>query len=93
MARVIFPSSTSTSEDREVLESLGLLKRSSRLFISKGITYRLLVTVTSGTIAARINGITIHAVYNILVNSSRVVSNDGSARIGASSPTSLRVDG
>jgi len=36
------------------------------LFASKGISHRLLVTVTSGTAAARINGITIHLACNFL---------------------------
>ncbi|PVH91040.1 hypothetical protein DM02DRAFT_546587, partial [Periconia macrospinosa] len=31
------------------------------LFSSKGMRHRLLVTATSGTAAARINGITIHS--------------------------------
>ena len=34
------------------------------LFASKGMSHRLLVTATSGTAAARINGITIHSACN-----------------------------
>ena len=42
---------------------------------------------------ARINGITIHAACNISVDSSRAVFKGGSAQMGASSSTRLRVDG
>jgi hypothetical protein len=34
------------------------------LFASKGLSHRLLITATSGTAAARINGITIHSACN-----------------------------
>src|SRR6266480_690954 len=63
------------------------------LFESKGMQHRLLVTATSGTAAARINGIMIHAVCNFSVDSSRTVSNSGSAQISAPPSTSLHVDG
>jgi hypothetical protein len=64
------------------------------LFASKGMSHRLLVTATSGTAAARINGITIHAACSVSVDSSRTASNSSSGQSGAplSSP-SLRVDG
>ncbi|KAI5455814.1 hypothetical protein BGZ63DRAFT_337870, partial [Mariannaea sp. PMI_226] len=36
-----------------------------KLFASKDIAHHMLVTATSGTAAARINGITIHSVCSI----------------------------
>ncbi|PVH90314.1 hypothetical protein DM02DRAFT_496337, partial [Periconia macrospinosa] len=63
------------------------------LFSSKGMRHRLLVTATSGTAAARINGITIHSACNFSVDTSRTASNSGSAQFGAAGSTGLRVDG
>jgi hypothetical protein len=64
------------------------------MFESKGMLHRLLVTATSGTAAARINGITIHAACNVSVDASRTAFSRGSADgQGLSSSTSLRVDG
>jgi hypothetical protein len=64
------------------------------LFASKGMLHRLLVTATSGTAAARINGMTIHAACSVSVDSSRTASNNGAGQVGAPfSSTSLRVDG
>jgi hypothetical protein len=50
------------------------------LFASKGMLHRLLVAATSGTAAARANGVTIHAACNGSVDSSRTASNSGSAQ-------------
>jgi len=55
--------------------------------------HRLLVTATSGTAAASINGITIHSACNFSVDTSRTTSNSGSAQFGVPASTSLRVDG
>jgi PIF1-like helicase len=63
------------------------------LFTSKGMVHRLLVTATSGTAAARVNGMTIHAACNISVDSSRIASKSSSAQTQAHSSTNLRVDG
>jgi hypothetical protein len=56
------------------------------LFASKGIRHRLLVTATSGTAAASINGITIHSACNFSVDTSRTT-------FTAAASTVLRVDG
>ena len=43
-----------------------------KLFTNKEVLYRLLITATLGTTAAKINGVTIHSVYNLLKNTSQV---------------------
>ncbi len=65
------------------------------VFAGKSMLHRLLVTATSGTAAARINGITIHAACNVSVDASRTTgSSSRSTRDpGPSSSASLRVDG
>jgi hypothetical protein len=64
------------------------------LFASKGMSHRLLVTATSGTAAARINGITIHAACNVSVDATRAACSSGSAQgHGSSSSMGLRIDG
>ena len=40
------------------------------LFISKGVSHRLLVMATSGTAATKINGVTIHSACNLSKNTS-----------------------
>ena len=42
------------------------------LFINKGVLHRLLVMATSGTVAAKINGVTIYLACNLSKNTSRV---------------------
>ena len=44
------------------------------LFVSKGVLHRLLVTVTLGTAAAKINGVIIYSAYNLSKNTSQVGS-------------------
>jgi hypothetical protein len=63
------------------------------LFGVKGMAHRLLVTATSGTAAARINGITIHAACNVSVDSSSTAPKSGSTEKPVLSSRSLRVDG
>jgi hypothetical protein len=64
------------------------------LFASKGMLHRLLMTATSGTAAARINGMTIHTACRVSVDSSRTASNSSASQVEAPfSSTSLRVDG
>jgi len=65
------------------------------LFASKGISNRLLVTATSGTAAARINGITIHSACNFSKDASRMaVGRDAvSDGIGSCTPADRYVDG
>ena len=63
------------------------------LFVSKGIPHRLLVTATSGTAAAKINGITIHSACHFSKDSSRVHSYKDVDGFAASSSANLRVDG
>lgn len=60
-----------------------------KLFAGRGIAHRLLVTATSGTAAARINGITIHSACKF---SKDVRSNRSLDRITFGS-TQLRIDG
>jgi hypothetical protein len=66
----------------------------AELFASKGISHRLLVTATSGTAAANIDGITIHSACGFSKDTAprggRGSDVDGFA---ASSSASLRVDG
>ncbi|OWT42276.1 PIF1 protein [Pochonia chlamydosporia 170] len=63
------------------------------LFASKGISHRLLVTATSGTAAAQINGITIHSACNLskgILRTSLYTHVDG---IRSSSSGDLYIDG
>ena len=64
-----------------------------KLFAGKGIPHRLLVTATSGTAAARINGVTIHSACNFSKDGSRIHSYKNADGFVASSLTGLRVDG
>ena len=66
-----------------------IIEAIAELFASKGIPHRLLVTATSGTAAAKINGITIHSACKFSKDGS-YKSVDGSV---ASSSAVLRVDG
>ena len=64
------------------------------VFARKAMLHRLLVTATSGTAAARINGITIHAACNVSVDTSRPAPSSAPAHNhNPSSSTRLRVDG
>ncbi|KAG7403652.1 ATP-dependent DNA helicase PIF1 [Fusarium oxysporum f. sp. rapae] len=65
------------------------------LFASKRISNRLLVTATSGTAAARINGITIHSACNFSKDTSRMAGGrgTGSDGIGSYTPADRYVDG
>jgi hypothetical protein len=63
------------------------------LFASKGMLHRLLVTGTSGTAAAGVNGITIHSACNVSVGSTHTAYSNGSVQIQAPPSTGLRVDG
>jgi hypothetical protein len=63
------------------------------LFASKGMLHRLLVTGTSGTAAAGINGITIHSACNVSVDRSRTALNSGPGQIQGPHSTPLCVDG
>jgi hypothetical protein len=65
------------------------------LFAGKGISNRLLVTATSGTAAARINGITIHSACNFSKDASRVSArrDKGANEIGSSSSSARYVNG
>ncbi|KAL9561046.1 hypothetical protein ACKAV7_014787 [Fusarium commune] len=72
-----------------------VIKALVELFASKGISNRLLVTATSGTAAARINGITIHSACNFSKDASRMaVGRDAvSDGIGSCTPADRYVDG
>jgi hypothetical protein len=65
------------------------------LFASKGASKRLLVTATSGTAAARINGITIHSACSFSKDASRMaVGRDGNIdRVRSSIPSGRYVNG
>jgi hypothetical protein len=65
------------------------------LFASKEISNRLLVTATSGTAAARINGITIHSACNFSKDASRMALGRGAVSdgIGSCTPADRYVDG
>ncbi|KAL5583752.1 hypothetical protein FOVSG1_015103 [Fusarium oxysporum f. sp. vasinfectum] len=65
------------------------------LFASKRISNRLLVTATSGTAAARINGITIHSACNFSKDTSRMAGGRGAGSdgIGSYTPADRYVDG
>ena len=45
-----------------------------KLFINKRVLHYLLITVTLGTVAIKINKVTIYLVYNLLKNTSQVGS-------------------
>lgn len=70
-----------------------IIEAITELFASKGISHRLLVTATSGTAAARINGITIHSACNFSKGLSRVGSCKDVDGFNPPSSASLRVDG
>jgi hypothetical protein len=65
------------------------------LFARKGASHRVLVTATSGTAAANINGITIHSACNFSKDTSRVGYSTSKNIDGFSSSgsTGLRIDG
>jgi hypothetical protein len=63
------------------------------LFASKGISHRLLVTATSGTAAARINGITIHSACGFSKDASRMGSRKDIDEVGASNTANLYING
>jgi len=65
----------------------------AKLFVSKGIPQRLLVTATSGTAAAKINGVTIHSACNFSKEGSQVHSYKNVDGFEPSRSTGLRVDG
>src|SRR2546429_2216526 len=71
-----------------------IIEAIAELFASKGISHRLLVTATSGTAAAKINGITIHSACNFSKNTSRVGSHNKNVDgFVPSSSAGLRIDG
>jgi hypothetical protein len=70
-----------------IIEALG------ELFARKGISHRLLVTATSGTAAARINGITIHSACGFSKDSSRMGSNKDIDGVRESNTSNLYIDG
>jgi hypothetical protein len=65
------------------------------LFAGKGISNRLLVTATSGTAAARINGITIHSACSFSKDASRMSAgrDKGVGGIGPSNSSNRYVNG
>src|SRR5437667_12327759 len=63
------------------------------LFTSKGISHHLLVTATSGTVAAKINGVTIHSACNLSKDTSRVGSGKDVDGFNSSRSAGLHVDG
>ena len=70
-----------------------IIEAIAELFASKEILHRLLVTATSGTAAARINGITIHSACNFSKDISRAGSNKKTDRIRPSGSADLYIDG
>lgn len=70
-----------------------IIEAIAKLFVSKGIPHRLLVTATSGTAAARINGVTIHSACKFSKDGSGVHSYKNVDGFVASSSAGLRVDG
>ena len=70
-----------------------IIEAIAELFASKGIPHRLLVTATSGTAAAKINGVTIHSACNFSRGDSSIRSYKNVDGFVASSSTGLRVDG
>jgi hypothetical protein len=75
------------STKSRIIEALG------ELFARKGISHRLLVTATSGTAAARINGITIHSACGFSKDSSRMGSNKDIDGVRESNTSNLYIDG
>ena len=63
------------------------------LFASKGVLHRLLVTATSGTVAVKINGVTIHSACNLLKDTSRVDSGKNMDGFNSSRLVGLHVNG
>lgn len=63
------------------------------LFAMKGMPHRLLVTATSGSAAARINGITIHSACGFSKDMAQSGSKNAFDRFGTPSSTTVRVDG
>jgi hypothetical protein len=64
-----------------------------KLFATKGISHRLLVTATSGAAGAEIDGITIHSACNFSKDISRSLSQNNSERLAMPRSTGLRIDG
>ena len=70
-----------------------IIEAIAELFASKRISHRLLVTATSGTAAAKINGITIHSACSFSKKGSRVHSYKNVDGFPPSSSAGLRIDG
>jgi hypothetical protein len=70
-----------------------IIEAIAELFLSKGIPHRLLVTATSGTAAAKINGITIHSACKFSKDSSHIHSYKNVDEIVPSRSAGLRIDG
>ena len=71
-----------------------IIEAVSALFAGKGISSRLLITATSGTAAARVNGITIHSACGLTKdNSSRTAGNKVVDGLRASEASDLFIDG
>lgn len=70
-----------------------VIKSIAALFASKGISHRLLVTATSGTAAAQVNGITIHSACNLSKGISRTSLYTHVDGVRSSSSGDLYIDG
>ncbi|EKG08957.1 DNA helicase PIF1 ATP-dependent [Macrophomina phaseolina MS6] len=70
-----------------------IIEALAELFAGKGISHRLLVTATSGTAAARINGITIHSACNFSKDTSRTGNDKDVDGITSSNSADLCIDG
>lgn len=71
-----------------------IIEAIAKLFATKAMSHRLLVTATSGTAAANINGVTIHSACNFSKNAVRVGSGGKSVDgFVPSSSADLRIDG
>ncbi|KAL8281707.1 hypothetical protein RB600_008933 [Gaeumannomyces tritici] len=70
-----------------IIEALG------ELFASRGMSHRLLVTATSGTAAARINGVTIHSACNFSKDAPRAGSNRNIDGVKTSNSADLYING
>ena len=70
-----------------------IIEAIAELFASKEISHRLLVTATSGTAAARINGITIHSACNFSKDTLRLGSNKNTHGFRPSRSGDLYIDG
>ncbi|EKG08990.1 DNA helicase PIF1 ATP-dependent [Macrophomina phaseolina MS6] len=70
-----------------------IIEALAELFAGKGISHRLLVTATSGTAAARINGITIHSACNFSKDTSRTGNHKDVDGITSSNSADLCIDG